>query len=77
MRADQCCAGWAAGPRGLVSAGRAAGQDMAKYAGRSGPNDIVAGRVWAQFFQPAQFLSKFAHCLCLLIGGLPDNSLCV
>ena len=40
-------------------------------------NDIVAGRVRAQLFQPAQFLSKCAHCLCLLVGGLPDSSLCV
>ena len=40
-------------------------------------NDIVAGRVRAQLFQPAQFLSKFAHCLCLLVGGLHDHSLCV
>ena len=42
-----------------------------------GANDIVAGRVRAQLFQPAQFLSKFAHWLCLLVGGLPDRSLCV
>ena len=54
---------------GIRGAGRAAGQDMAKYAGRGGPNDIVAGRVRAQLFQPAQFLPKFAHCLCLLVGG--------
>ena len=46
-------------------------------AGWGGPNDIVAGRVRAQLFQPAQFLSKFAHCLCLLVGGLPESSLCV
>ena len=69
------------GPRGLVSAGRgglrAPGQDMSKYAGRGGPNDIVAGRVRVQLFQPAQFLSKCAHCLCLLVGGLPDSSVCV
>ena len=39
--------------------------------------DIVAGRVLAQLFQLAQFLSKCAHCLCLLVGGLPDSSLCV
>ena len=55
----------------IIGAWRAAGQDMAKYAGRGGPNDIVAGR--AQLFQPAQFLSKCAHCLCLLVGGLPDR----
>ena len=46
-------------------------------AGRGEPNDTVAGRVRAQLFQPGQFLSKFAHCLCLLVGGLPDSSLCV
>ena len=62
---------------GIRGAGRTAGQDMAKYAGRGGPNDIVAGRVRAQLFQPAQFLSHFAHCLCLFVGGLPDSSLCV
>ena len=44
-------------------------------AGRGGANDIVAGRVRAQLFQPAEFLSKFAHCLCLLVGGLHDHSL--
>ena len=38
---------------------------------------IVAGRVRAQLFQPAQFLSKLAHYLCRLVGGLPDSSLCV
>ena len=42
-----------------------------------GPNGTVAGRVRAQLFQPAQFLSKFVHCLCLSVGGLPDSSLCV
>ena len=46
-------------------------------AGWGGPNDIVAGRVRAQLFQPVQFLSKFAHCLFLLVGGLPDSSLYV
>ena len=42
-----------------------------------GPNGTVEGRVRAQLFQPAQFLSKFVHCLCLSVGGLPDSSLCV
>ena len=42
-----------------------------------GPNDIVVGRMRAQLFQPAQFLSKFAHCLCMLVGGLSDSPLCL
>ena len=62
---------------GICGARRAASQDMAKYAWRGGPNDIVAGRVRAQLFQPTQFVSKCAHRLCLLVGGLPDSSLCV
>ena len=49
-------------------------------AGWGGPNDIVAGWLRARLFQPAQFLSKCAHCLCLLVGKLPDSvceTLCV
>ena len=44
---------------GICGVGRAAGQDMSKYAVRGGgvaPNDIVAGWVRAQHFQPVQFL---------------------
>ena len=44
---------------------------------RGGLNDIVAGRVRAQLFQPAQFLAKCTACLCLFVGGLLDSSLCV
>ena len=42
-----------------------------------GPSDIVAGRMRYQRFHPAQFLSKCAHCLSLIVGGLSDTPLCV
>ena len=58
-----------------VRCGPGCGPGYVKICGAGcGPNDTVAGRVRAQPFQPAQFLSKFAHCLCLLVGGLPDSS---
>ena len=74
-----CCgAVQAAGQTSAVRAGLQAWicQNMRGGAG-CGPNDTVAGRVRAQPFQPAQFLSQFAHCLCLLFGVLPDSYLCV
>ena len=76
---DQCGAGCRPPQAGIHGAVRAAAQDMAKNmrGGGGGPNDIVVGRVRAQLFQPAQFVSKFAHCLCLLVGGLPDSYVCV
>ena len=75
-----CCeAVRAAGQTSAVRVGPGCGPGYVKIcgAGRAGPIDIVAGRVRAQLFQPAQFLSKFAYCLCLLVVGLPDSSLCV
>ena len=70
-----CCgAVQAAGQISAVGAGLRA---PAGWYPLGGPNDVVAGRERAQLFQRAQFHSTFAHCLCLLIGGLPGSSLCV
>ena len=54
-------------------AGRTAGRRWQNM--RGGPNYIVAGRMRTQLFEPAQFLSKCAHCLCVLV--VPDSPLCL
>ena len=75
LRAAGCGPGRPGGPD-QCGAGQAAGQDMAKMRGATGcgPNYIVTGRVRAQLSSPRR--SKCSHCLYLLVGGLPDSSLC-
>ena len=68
------------GPDFLFVAVQAVSQTIAVraepgYGQICGPNYIIVGRMPAQLVQPAQFLSKIARCLCLLVGGFPNSPL--